>query len=212
MHAAWTKPSRAATESCDRINSMPLWLSVFTRRSYFILLFSVVLALGTTWMLVSAAAPASTTSGMIPSPREDFLAPDFALATLDGEEIRLSDLRGKVIVLNLWASWCPPCRAEMPALNDAHEQYVDRGLVVLAVNMTFQDSEMAARAFADEFSLGFPVLLDRTGNVGRLYQMRALPSTFFIDRQGVIRKVIIGGPLPEATLLSEIEALIRREG
>lgn len=190
---------------------MSLWFSIFERRSHWILLFSTVLALGTTWILVSAADPASTTSGMIPSPREDFLAPDFTLSTLDKNEITLSDLRGDPIVLNLWASWCPPCRAEMPALNKIYEQYSDRGLNVLAVNMTFQDSEMAARTFADEFSLSFPVLLDRTGIVARLYQMQALPSTYFIDRQGVIRRVIIGGPLPEATLLSEVEALIRED-
>jgi peroxiredoxin len=95
----------------------------------------------------------------------------------------------------------------MPAIQKVYDQNRTRGLHVLAVNMTYQDSASAAKAFVREYDLTFPVLLDTTGLVGNSYQMRALPSTFFIDQEGVIQQVIIGGPMSEATLLSAVEAL-----
>lgn len=183
------------------------WFSLFESRSRFLLVFSLVLLMGSAWTVLSAAGEASTTSGRIPSPRQGFLAPDFTLNTLDGHEVTLSSLRGDPVVLNLWASWCPPCRAEMPAIQRVYEQNRERGLQILAVNMTYQDSVSAAAAFVSEFGLSFPVPLDTTGIVGNGYQMRALPTTFFIDREGVIQKVIIGGPMSEATLQSAVEAL-----
>ncbi len=181
--------------------------SIFINRSRFAVFFSLVLILGMTWTIVSSADRAETTSGLIPSPREGFLAPDFTLTTLDGEQVTLSDMRGDPVILNLWASWCPPCRAEMPAIQEVYDSNRDRGLKVLAVNMTYQDSAPAAEAFVREFNLTFPIPLDTTGAVGNGYQMRALPSTFFIDSDGVIRQVIIGGPMSEATLQSAVEAL-----
>jgi cytochrome c biogenesis protein CcmG/thiol:disulfide interchange protein DsbE len=188
---------------------MNSWKSLFESRSRFLVLISVVLLLGTAWTIVSAAEEISTTAGKIPSPREGFLAPDFVLGTLDGEQIPLSDLRGTPVLLNLWASWCPPCRAEMPAIQEVYEQNHERGLQVLAVNMTYQDSVSAAEAFVRGYGLTFPVLIDSDGIVGKSYQMRALPSTFFIDHEGVIKKVIIGGPMSEATLESSVEALFQ---
>lgn len=186
---------------------MKFWLALFRNSTRWSLLFSFVLIAGAAWTVVSAAEEASTTSGRIPSPREGFLAPDFTLALLEGGEVTLSELHGDPVVLNLWASWCPPCRAEMPAIQEVYEQNFDRGLHVLAVNMTYQDSSSAAQAYVRDFGLTFPVPLDSSGIVGNSYQMRALPSTFFIDREGVIRKVIIGGPMSEATLQSAVEAL-----
>ncbi|MGD2162934.1 MAG: TlpA disulfide reductase family protein [Anaerolineales bacterium] len=181
--------------------------SMLESRPRFYALLVVTFIMGVAWIVVSAADEAQTTSGQIPSPRQGFLAPDFSLNTLEGQQITLSELRGDPIIVNLWASWCPPCRAEMPAIQKVYDQNQARGLQVLAVNMTYQDSETAAEAFVQEYELSFPVLLDMTGMVGNGYQMRALPSTYFIDREGIIQQVIIGGPMSEATLQSAVEAL-----
>jgi peroxiredoxin len=170
------------------------------------------LALGAAWIWASAVPASATTGGLIPSPREGFLAPDFTLDLLGGGEVTLSDLRGKGVVINLWASWCPPCRAEMPAIQRVYETTKGRGLEVLAVNTTFQDSERAAAEFILELGLTFPVPLDRDGTVSRQYLLRALPSTFFIDREGVIRKVIIGGPMSEATIRTAVEEILEGGG
>ena len=163
---------------------------------------------GGIWIWASAVPAEATTGGLIPSPRVGFLAPDFSLESLSGDQISLSDMRGKVIVLNLWASWCPPCRAEMPALQRVYQANHERGLEVLAVNMTSQDNIAAVEDFVQEFNLTFPILLDTRGEVGNAYLMRALPTTFFIDQDGVIQRVIVGGPMSEVTLQSTVEQLL----
>ena len=175
-------------------------------------LMGVTLAVGLAWIWASAVPAAATTGGLIPSPREGFLAPDFTLELLGGGQVTLSELRGKGVVINLWASWCPPCRAEMPAIQRVYEKTRGRGLEVLAVNTTFQDSERDAAGFVQELGLTFPVPLDRSGTVSRQYQLRALPSTFFVDREGIIRKVIIGGPMSEATIQTAVEEILEGDG
>jgi len=173
------------------------------------ILLLVVFILGAGWIWVSRVPPAATTSGKPPqSPRQGFIAPDFTLDLLGGGQVSLSELRGSVLMINLWASWCPPCRAEMPAIQNAYEDYHDRGFEVLAINTTYQDQEEAAQAFVNEFGLTFPVLLDRTGSVANRYLLRALPTTFFVDRDGVIQDVVIGGPMSEALIRSKIEAAL----
>lgn len=172
------------------------------------LLIACVLVFGSAWIAVSAVPAGATTGGLIQSPRRGFLAPDFDLEAMDSQRIHLQDLRGQVVVINLWASWCPPCRAEMPALQRVYEDYQDRGLVVLGVNMTAQDSVAEAEEFAGQLDLAFPILYDRTGLVGKLYQSRALPTSFFVDREGVIQEVVVGGPLTEVTLRSHLEPLL----
>jgi peroxiredoxin len=168
----------------------------------------VILVVGIGWIGLSAVTAYSTTGGLIPSPKEGFLAPDFTLETLDGGEITLSELRGHPVILNLWASWCPPCRAEMPALQRVYEANRERGLEILAVNMTSQDSQSSAKNFVDQNGLTFTIPLDRLGLVSNIYQSRALPSTFFVDRQGVIQKVVIGGPMSEVLIESVVEMLL----
>lgn len=171
---------------------------------------AVTLALGAAWTFLSRVPPAATTGGAPPpSPREGFSAPDFTLDLLGGGQVSLSELRGQVVMVNLWASWCPPCRAEMPAIESVYRAYKDLGLVVLGVNTTFQDSQADAAAFIQGFGLTFPIPLDRDGSVSRRYQLRGLPSTYFIDRRGVIRSVVIGGPMNAATIQSKVEALLR---
>jgi len=170
------------------------------------------LVLGVGWIYLSRVPRNITTGGgPPPSPREGFSAPDFTLDQLGGGEVTLSDLRGNVVVINLWASWCPPCRAEMPAIQSAYEKYRDRGLVVLAVNTTYQDDEAEAQAFVEGYGLDFPVLFDRTGEVSRQYQLRGLPSTFFVDRGGIIQSVVVGGPMDESLIRSKVEALLEED-
>ena len=172
-------------------------------------LLAVVLGLSALWTLLARVPPAATTGGAPPpSPRQGFSAPDFALDLLSGGPVTLFDLRGKVVMVNLWASWCLPCRAEMPAIENVYRAYKDRGLEVLAVNSTFQDREADAAAFVQQYGLTFPVPLDRTGGVSARFQLRALPSTYFVDRRGVIRAVVIGGPMSEATIQSKLEDLL----
>jgi peroxiredoxin len=119
-------------------------------------------------------------------------APDFALQTLEGRTVRLSALRGKkVVLLNFWATWCPPCRQEMPTLQQLYTDYKKRGLEILAI-----DSEPAAkaavRAFVQELRLTFPVLLDPQREVSRQYRVPGLPVSVLIDRDGVIRHMGVG--------------------
>lgn len=170
----------------------------------------LVLTLAVAWTFVSRVPAAATTGGAPPpSPREGFSAPDFALETLAGDQVTLSDLRGKVVLVNFWASWCPPCRAEMPAIEAVYRSHKDLGLEVLAVNTTNQDDQAAAAAFVQELQLTFPVPLDRTGAVSASYNLRGLPSTYFIDGQGVIRTVVVGGPMSGALIQSRVEELLQ---
>ncbi len=168
------------------------------------------LAVGILWTVASrvpsaVGAPLSSS----PSPREGFFAPDFTLDTLDGGRVTLSELRGKIVVVNFWTTWCPPCRTETPALEKAYEQYENSEVLILGVNLTNQDSVSAVESFAREFELTYPLLLDRDGSVGYLYQVNGLPTTYFINREGVIRTVLVGGPMSETFIRSKIEALVK---
>lgn len=171
--------------------------------------YGLILLAGLVWIAVSAAPQGSTTGGKIPAPQAGFLAPDFTLETLSGETVTLSSLRGKVVLLNIWASWCPPCRAEMPAMQRVWEEYQAQGVVVLAVNSTAQDTLADAQRFVSDYGLTFPIPLDRSGEVTRLYRVSSLPTSFFIGADGVIREVVIGGPMAEALLRSRIEQLLK---
>jgi thiol-disulfide isomerase/thioredoxin len=174
-------------------------------------LVAVVLSAGAIWAGLSAVPTQGVAGGATSAPREGFLAPDFRLTLLGGGEVALSELRGQVVIVNLWASWCPPCRAEMPALQEAYEAYHHLGLEILAVNTTYQDSQAAAAGFVQEYGLTFPVPLDQTGEVSRSYLLRALPTSFFIDRDGVIQTVVIGGPMSRTTIRTTVEQLLDDE-
>jgi cytochrome c biogenesis protein CcmG, thiol:disulfide interchange protein DsbE len=168
-----------------------------------------LLAVGFAWIFVSADKSGASTAGRIPAPQQGFLAPDFELNTPAGDMIRLSDLRGQAVLVNLWATWCPPCRAEMQSMERMYQEYKEQGFTVLAVNMTYQDDASAVLPFVDEQALNFPILLDETGEIGNAYQLRSLPSSFFIRRDGIISEVVIGGPMSEALLRTRIEDILK---
>jgi cytochrome c biogenesis protein CcmG/thiol:disulfide interchange protein DsbE len=169
---------------------------------------SVVLLLGAGWTWFSRVPASVADLGQIPSPRQGFPAPDFMLATLSAAPTSLAAERGNVVIVNLWASWCGPCRAEMPAIQQLYMADYDRGLRVLAVNSTVQDNEDDARAFVRELGLTFPILLDRDGAVTRRYLVRALPTTFIVDRHGIIRSTVFGGA-SIADLQSAVKPLLK---
>jgi peroxiredoxin len=132
-------------------------------------------------------------------------APDFSLENAAGGQSQLSDYRGQVVLLNFWATWCVPCRAEMPEIESTYLAHRERGFRVLAINV--QENEAEVRAFFDELGLSFPALLDREASVARLYLARALPSSFLVDRQGVVRYVRVG-PLTGPTLEEQVAKLL----
>ena len=118
-------------------------------------------------------------------------APDFTLADLRGEPVRLSDLRGRVVLLNFWATWCMPCRDEMPSMQRLWQTYRDRGLTVLAVSTDTGGKKRVAN-FARRLELSFPILLDSDGQVSDRYQVSGVPASFLIDRQGRIVAHVLG--------------------
>lgn len=119
-------------------------------------------------------------------------APDFTLDTLDGNQVMLSGLKGKAILINFWASWCVPCREETPELVNAYNTHHAEGLVILGINMTSIDIVSDAKSFVAEFQIPYPVPLDRDGKVAGLYRVSGIPTSFFINRQGTITHIQIG--------------------
>ncbi|WP_102027643.1 peroxiredoxin family protein [Salirhabdus sp. Marseille-P4669] len=118
------------------------------------------------------------------------LAPDFELTTLSGETVRLSDYRGKKVMINFWATWCPPCRAEMP---DMQEFYEKQDVEILAVNLTQTEANTSdVEAFKEEFGLTFPILLDEDLTVATEYRIRPIPTSYMVDSQGIIQFEALG--------------------
>jgi peroxiredoxin len=114
-------------------------------------------------------------------------APDFTLPTVNGPNLRLQEQRGRVVMVNFWATWCGPCRVEMPHLNRLYEKYRGSGFVLLGVNI--DENPRAAADLAGKLGMKFPVLLDTDKKVSRLYDLSAMPSTVLIDRDGRVRYV-----------------------
>lgn len=125
------------------------------------------------------------------------VAPDFELQTLDGKEFKLSDLRGKKVILNFWATWCPPCREEMPAMQSYYDEHQDE-VEVVAVNLTDKDtSEQAVHDFVNEFNFTYPIPMDQEGEVSRMYGVINVPTTYFIGTDGVVQLPRRSGPIDD---------------
>jgi peroxiredoxin len=125
--------------------------------------------------------------------QEGELAPDFELETLDGQQLKLSEMKGKKVILNFWASWCPPCKAEMPHMQSFYEEQKQDNVEIFAVNLTNSErKEGAVDQFVADYGLTFPILLDRTGEIGDFYRAYTIPTSYYIDSNGVITKKIIG--------------------
>lgn len=133
------------------------------------------------------ATPAPTPRTILSTSSTDAeAAPDFEVETFDGETLRLSDLKGKVVVLNFWASWCPPCRWEMPFFETMWQEYREQGVVFLGIAMS--DTLENVKAFAEEAGVTYPVALDTTTEIARAYEVLSLPTTYFIGKDGNIER------------------------
>jgi peroxiredoxin len=142
------------------------------------------------------------------STRGPALAPDFAVPDLNGQAVRLSALRGKVVVVNVWTTWCPPCRQEMPSMERLAAHFRGRDFQLLAVSQDEDDKEKVA-AFVRELGLSFPVLIDPQRQVGERFGVWGYPETFVIDRNGyVVERVIGPREWDSPASLASLEALI----
>ena len=127
-------------------------------------------------LIPAGLAQSSTVSGP---------APNFTLKSLQGKNLKLSEMRGEVLLINFWASWCGPCRKEMPLLNALHNKYEPLGFKVIGINV--EENPDDARGFMRDFPVDFPVLLDSTNKVSKLYDVVAMPTTVVVDRDGNMR-------------------------
>lgn len=133
--------------------------------------------------------PAQTSSAGPPAVEQ--AAPDFSLTDLDGKSYALSSLRGKVVIVNFWATWCPPCRAEMPSMEQLHRELADEGLVMLAINIE-KDGRQTVPKFLTGNPHSFPILIDEKEEVQKLYGVNKFPESFVIRKNGVIDDKVIG--------------------
>jgi len=133
-------------------------------------------------------------------------APDFQLSDLDGKTVSLSDFQGKPVLINFWASWCRPCRVEMPYIQQVSEEWADKGLVVLAINIGETPSEI--KRFMRDYELSLPVLLDIKRVVADKYNVWNIPTTIFIDKNGIIQAKVIGAFTDKAAIDTKLGEII----
>jgi len=154
----------------------------------------------------SAPSPsAEPAAALEPLPEMGHPAPDFTLTTLDGAEVSLGELQGQVVVLNFWASWCMPCRVEMPEFESVYDKYKGEGVVILGINVA--ESPARASSAAEALGISFPVPLDRDGQVAALYEVLGYHTTFLVDREGIIRGMQVG-QMRGATLEAAIKEFL----
>ena len=162
------------------------------------ILFVLIILIGLSWMFISRSK-SNNQSGQTFTPGVGLYAPSFSLETITGDTISLADFAGQPVILNFWASWCPPCRAEMPALQAVYAEYQDE-IIILAINASDQDTVSAVEKIRSDLGLEFPILMDVGGAVQKTYKISSLPTTYYISPDGKINKIEIGGPLTEASL------------
>jgi cytochrome c biogenesis protein CcmG/thiol:disulfide interchange protein DsbE len=155
----------------------------------------LALAFGLVWMQSSKYEP--LTVGKI--------APDFELPDLVDKSVRLSDFRGKVVFLNFWATWCKPCREEMPSMEILYKNFERDGLVVLAISIDRVTTKKDIPPFVKSLNLTFPILIDSWGQTDKRYKLMGVPETYIIDQQGVLREKVIGPR--DWTILDNLQTL-----
>ncbi len=162
-----------------------------------------ILALGTAviWLALQIAARDA-------SPRIGNAIPDFALESTEGERFSLAAQKGKPVVVVFVASWCEVCREEMPMMIETYRAHQPHAVVFIGVDV--YEDRATARRFRDEFQIPFPLLVDADGAVTTRFRVNGTPTTFFIDHAGILRDVVVGGPLDRAYLDKEIEPLLAR--
>ena len=159
-------------------------------------------------VLLGAALSIFAVTGLASSSLEGREAPDFVLKSSAGENLRLSEHRGDVVMINFWATWCGPCRQEMPLLDDLYNRYERVGFNLLGVNI--DDDSRRAMQMIEELGVNFPVLFDERKEVSQLYDVQAMPVTVLVDREGKVRHVHHGyKPGYEEKYPTEIRALLR---
>ncbi|MCC6146849.1 MAG: TlpA family protein disulfide reductase [Anaerolineaceae bacterium] len=173
-----------------------------------LLIYLIILFISAGWTAYSHFKFPVSTVEALEAPWRGFFAPKFLLLNLENEETSLSELAGAPIIVNFWASWCTPCITEAQALQNVYTNYAPKGLVLLGVNMTQSDSLSDVENFIAVHGITFPILLDVEGRVGRLYHVQALPTTFFISKDGRIQDVVVGGPMSDALLESKAIQLL----
>lgn len=166
---------------------IPSIISAVNRLRWYLLIVAVAVA-GSGWIYFTRVPDDADIAAQVAA-HVNFRAPEFTLTALDGKPVSSSDLRGKVVLVNFWATWCPPCRSEMSDIQSAYQAHRD-DLVVLAINEA--EGNDAVKQFVDELHIALPILFDRDGAIGRRFQVLALPTSFLIDREGVIRAAHIG--------------------
>lgn len=134
--------------------------------------------------------------GWVDLPEVGKAAPEIQLNGLDGQPGKLSGFRGKAMLVNFWATWCQPCKQEMPLIEKAHQKYADE-LAVIGVD--YSEGPVVVKPFVEQLGVTFPIWMDTSGSVSTRYNVRGLPSTYFIDKDGVLKAVHLG-PLDEKTL------------
>ncbi len=169
-------------------------------------LLKVILLMLVSALLVAGCSPNST-------PTQDAkigsVAPTFELYNLEQELVSLSDFRGKPVLINFWATWCPYCRDEMPYLQKVYEEWSTKGLVLLAVDKG--ENAAQVREFTQSSNLSFPVLLDTGESIAQKYNIRGIPTTFFIDKDGIIQDIKIGAFLSKAEIEKSLKKLVITE-
>lgn len=162
------------------------------------------------FLILSACKKTEPVTAASPIAKENNAAPDISVVSItDGSTLKLSDLKGKVVLLNFWATWCPPCREEMPSMMKLNRAMTGKPFQMVAVSMD-EGGKPAIESFFRESGFNLPTYLDKSGNAGKAYGLTGVPESFIIDRQGVLIKKIIGGiawDSPDA--VSFIEGLMK---
>ncbi|WDW10731.1 TlpA disulfide reductase family protein [Priestia aryabhattai] len=136
---------------------------------------------------------------------EGQIVPNIQLETLDGKAFNLKDYQGKTVILNFWATWCPPCKAEMPDMQKFYEEYKNKNVEIIAVNLTSAEKNKEdIKRFTDEYGITFTVPLDKNGEISNQFNVVSIPSSYLIDDKGVIRRHVVG-PMSYNWMVDEVK-------